>query len=281
MHATWIRPVHHFMERKQLEHLAARVEGRMPRDDWHDVLEGLGGVARIAGAFLTPYERGARSHWGLDEAAAARSYPGDELVKQARWGWTHGIEVDAPASEVWPWVAQIGANKGGFYSYQWLENLAGCDLRNAEVVHPEWSLTLGDSVVLHPAMPPLPIVALSPGRYFTAYSKPDAAARESGKPWVEVSWLFMVESLDAFRSRVISRYRCATSDELMTRIQFGPTVVEPIGFAMDRRMLMGIRARAEARHKGIMKPASERKPLAKTPIEKKRARREPVRASRA
>jgi len=253
MYATWIRPVHRFIERKQLEQLAATVEGRVSRRDWHAVVEGLGGLARIAGAFLTPHAREARSHWGLDAAAAARTYPGDELVENARWGFTHGVEVAAPAAEVWPWLAQIGADKGGFYSYEWLENLAGCGVHNAEVIHPEWSLTLGDGVVLHPDMPALPIVALSPGRYFVACVKPDRGARDAGAPWVEVSWLFMVESLDAFRCRIISRYRCAMSDEVRTRLQYGPTLLEPIGFAMDRRMLLGIRDRAERREPSAVK----------------------------
>jgi hypothetical protein len=62
---------------------------------------------------------------------------------------------------------------------------------------------------------------------------------------VEVTWLFLLEPLDAERCRFISRYRCATSDDLATRLQYGPTLVEPIGFAMDRRMLLGIKQRAE------------------------------------
>ena len=260
MHATWIRPVHRFVERKQLEQLAARVEGRAPRGDWHDGFEGLGGLARIAGAFLTPHAREARSHWGLDAATAARKYPGDELVADAAWGYTHGVEIAAPAAEVWPWLAQIGANKGGFYSYQWLENLVGCGVHNAESIHPEWSLTLGDPVVLHPDLPALPIVALSPGRFFVACAKPDRVARASGAPWVEVSWLFMVEALDAFRCRVISRYRCAMSDQVRTRLQYGPTLLEPIGFAMDRRMLLGIQARAEHREPPAVEARVDRTP---------------------
>jgi hypothetical protein len=60
-----------------------------------------------------------------------------------------------------------------------------------------------------------------------------------------VSWLFFVEPLGAGRCRFISRYRCATSSDLRSRIALGPTLVEPIGFAMDRRMLLGLKERAE------------------------------------
>jgi hypothetical protein len=62
---------------------------------------------------------------------------------------------------------------------------------------------------------------------------------------MEATWLFMVVPLGPRRCRVVSRYRCALSDDLVTRLSFGPALVEPIGFAMDRRMLLGIRRRAE------------------------------------
>lgn len=103
---------------------------------------------------------------------------------------THGVEIDAPAAAVWPWIAQIGADKGGFYSYQWLENLAGCDVRNAERVHPEWEVKVGDGLRLHPEMPAIPVV------------------------------------------------------DVATRLAYG-VAIEPIGFAMDRRMLLGVKERAE------------------------------------
>src|SRR5664279_652070 len=92
---------------------------------WNDVAEAFEGVAIITAAFFTPFMRGSRAHWGLDEFLAARSYPGDELLLEPRWGWTHGVEIDAPLQRVWPWVAQMGSDRAGFYSYEWLENLAG------------------------------------------------------------------------------------------------------------------------------------------------------------
>lgn len=243
-HAGWIQPVHHFMETAQLRHLAARAEGRMPRDDARDVAEGVSGAALMAASFLTPFLRDVRSRWGVDETTAERPYPGDERIPKPRWGWTHGIEIDAPASEVWGWVAQIGADRGGFYSYQWLENVVGCDVRNAETVRPEWAVKEGSALLLHPKMPPLRVEAVSPGRWFLACAGPDDAARASGK-WVETTWLFFVEPLGETRCRFISRYRCASSDDLATRLSFGPAIVEPIGFAMDRRMLLGVKERAE------------------------------------
>jgi hypothetical protein len=244
-HAAWIRPVHSMMEAAQLHGIKARAEGTLSKDDLRDVLAGIGGAARMALALATPVLRSARSHWGITAEAAGQTYPGDDLVPAPRWTWTHGIEIDASAAAVWPWIAQIGANKGGFYSYQWLENLAGCNLRNAERIHPEWEATLGDELRLHPDAPALRISAVERGLWFVAYGAPDSSARAASKPWVAASWLFLLEPMGDTRCRLISRYRAACSDDLWTRLSFGPTLIEPVGFAMDRRLLLGVKALAE------------------------------------
>src|SRR5690606_25930078 len=123
-------------------------------------------------------------------------------------------------------------------SYQWLENLAGCELRNAETIHPEWAVKEGDTLSLHPKMPPMHIAWASPGRGFVAHGAPDEAARAAGRPWAAVTWAFLLEPIAPGRCRLVSRYRCATSDHLGMRITLGPALVEPVGFAMDRRMLL-------------------------------------------
>ena len=247
LHAEWMRPIHHLMQTAQLHHLAARVEHRLPDDDASDIAQGIGGAAVMVAAFLTPFMRNARSRWGVDAALAEREFPGDALIASPRWSWTHGVEIDAPPGEVWPWIAQLGADRGGFYSYQWLENVMGCGLKNAESIHPDWAIAEGDALVLHPRMPPLPVVALEHGHFFVVHAPVDAAARAAGKPWAEASWLFLIEPIGEGRTRLISRYRCATADDLRSRVGFGPAVVEPIGFAMDRRMLLGVKARVEAK----------------------------------
>lgn len=98
------------------------------------------------------------------------------------WGWTHTIQVDAPAEGVWPWVAQIGADRGGFYSYQWLENLIGCQVRNAGTIHPEWAAREGAELSLHPKAPALRIVSVEPGRALVAYMAPVRGMSADGRP---------------------------------------------------------------------------------------------------
>jgi hypothetical protein len=156
------------------------------------------------------------------------------------------VEIEAPAASVWPWVAQLGAGHAGFYSYQWLENIAGCGLRNAETVHPEWEVREGEALVIHPDVPPLRVMSVDRGRSFVVHAPADARALAEGKPWAAASWLFLIEPLGPQRCRFISRYRASCSSDLATRVSFGPAVVEPIGFEMDRRMLLGVKQRAEA-----------------------------------
>lgn len=211
-----------------------------------EIAQALAGACVIAGALVTPFRRDARRRWGLAPAAAARPLPGDELIPAPAWSWTHGIAVAAPPADVWPWVAQIGADRAGFYSYSGLENLVGCRVRNADRIHPEWQDRAGTALVLHPKGPPLPIVEARAGSHMVAFGPPDEEARAAGRPWSAASWLLMVEPRGAGRCTVISRFRSAHSGDRRTRLAFGPALLEPIGFAMDRRMLIGIRARADA-----------------------------------
>jgi hypothetical protein len=245
LHSAWITPVHRLMETAQLHNLKRRAEGRA-RDGWRDVAEGAGGAAIMVAAMLTPFLRNGQRRWGVDEATALRTYPGDERVPSPSSFWTHGIELDAPVEEVWPWIAQIGADRGGFYSYQWLENVVGCDVRNAERVHPEWEVKVGDGLKLHPEMPPLAVVEVEHGRHWLAFGAADPTAKAAGKGWVETSWLFFLEPLGPSRCRFISRYRTAMSNDLSMKLAYG-VAIEPVGFAMDRRMLLGVKERVERR----------------------------------
>ena len=211
-----------------------------------DLVEAGPGIGVMVAALATPWRRGQRSRWGTGAVEAGRVYPGDDLVARPSWQWTHSIEVDAPPDAVWPWVAQVGADRGGFYSYAALENLVGCRITNADRIHPEWAVGPDSELLIHPKAPPLPVAAMEPGAWFVAHGGPPPGTDPADGRWVDVSWLFLVEPTgDGSRSRVVSRYRCATSSDRATRLQFGPALVEPISFAMDRRMLFGIRHRAE------------------------------------
>jgi hypothetical protein len=168
--------------------------------------------------------------WGATDDEATRVLPGDEMVPHPAIESTWAVTIDAPVEEVWPWLAQIGQDRGGFYSYEWLENLAGCELHNADRIHPEWQhRDVGEIVPLHPANG-LPVLRFEPGRAL-----------------VLDGWgAFVVEPLDGQRTRLIARSRVArgwiaVAYALLLEI---PHVV------MQRKMLLGIKERAERAHDG-------------------------------
>ena len=205
------------------------------RDLRNSVFATLGMLANAA----TPFLRSVRGRWGLAIEEAQRSYPGDELIPKPRRCWTHGIEIAAGAADVWPWVAQIGQDKAGFYSYQYLENLAGCRTQSSETLVPAWQdLKVGQRFSLHPKVPPLVIGALQPGRWFVVTDvEPQTNAL------AHISWLLFVEPLGPTRCRFISRVR--TRPDRTMRLTYGPWLMESVATVMNRAMLRGIKRRAE------------------------------------
>jgi hypothetical protein len=131
--------------------------------------------------------------WGADPGDEQRELPGDELLPQDGTRILHAVTIDAPVEEMWPWLAQLGQDRGGFYSYEWLENPAGCEMRNADRIHPEWQhRELGETVHLHHAgglrvslFEPGPALGLDGWGTFAlepAGTKPNPAARPRRRP---------------------------------------------------------------------------------------------------
>ena len=103
-------------------------------------------------------------HWGANCEELRRPLPGDELVPDPRSSPRAPSRSTRRAEAVWPWLAQLGQDRGGFYSYEWLENLAGCEMHNADEIHPEWQQREpGETVYLHP-LHGLPVARFEPGR---------------------------------------------------------------------------------------------------------------------
>ena len=109
-------------------------------------------AATLAAAGVALYAKFVRPRmlrWGSNECEWRRSWAGDELLPQHIAQSTHAITISAPPRRVWPWLAQIGQDRGGFYSYTPLENLALADMRNAKDIHLEWQHRwVGDKVWL-------------------------------------------------------------------------------------------------------------------------------------
>ena len=180
-------------------------------------------------------------HWGTTAAERMMTLPGDELVPDARYRVDHGITIRAPADSVWPWLVQIGQDRGGFYSYASLERMVGADIHNADRIHPEWQ-------------------RLKPGDLVRA-TQPDYLGGRLGEPGWHVldvvpgraiileNWgAFVLHPLDSQTTRFFVRQRGdgAPSFAAVLLGPLGVFVFEPAHFIMQRRMLLGVRDRAEA-----------------------------------
>jgi hypothetical protein len=185
------------------------------------------------------------NRWGVDDDELAAELPGDELVPHPDLGYTRGITVDAPAGDVWPWVAQIGQDRGGFYSYDGLENLFRCDIHSADRVIPAYQdVAIGDVVRLAPGgAPSFRVHAVHPGAALVLVSEVTGTAEPDADDSV-ATWQWLLRPVDGGRrTRLVVRQRLSRphAQRLLWRL------VEPVGFVMERRMLRGIKERAERR----------------------------------
>ena len=215
------------------------------------MVSGLGGAALMGVHLILPFMHGYRARWGATDEELARPWPGDEFVPVARGGFTHAITIHAPARQVWPWVAQIGQDKGGFYSYEFLENLVGCNIHNADRLVPAWQqVKVGDLLRLHPAAG-VPIELVEPGQSFVMHglinTRTGAGAAGGAsltQDFVNVSWLFYVYDIQG-GSRFISRWRVDHAPGFKNELMYGSYSLEPVAAVMDFKMLKGVKLRAE------------------------------------
>ena len=163
--------------------------------------------------------------WGASPEDRARPLPGDDMVPRPVLTSTRAIAVNAPAREVWPWLAQIGQDRAGFYSLRRLENLVGCRMPDTDRIHPEWQdRAVGDPLPIHPRMS-LPVRHFVPGEAIAAQGWGTVAVVPDGED----------------RSRVLMRNRVAASPLALAHLLF-----EVPHAVMEIAMLRGIRRRAEA-----------------------------------
>src|SRR6266851_6379390 len=124
------------------------------------------GVTAIAGAAAAYILLARPRHlrWGTTGQESGEPLPGDDLIADPDLTATRAITVRAPAGRIWPWIVQLGQGRGGFYSYDFLENLAGCDIHSADRIVPEWQdVGAGDEVRLAPQVG-LTVASVEPGR---------------------------------------------------------------------------------------------------------------------
>lgn len=207
------------------------------------ILESIEGAALIAFHLLTPLLRPLRTRWGTIGDELRRVLPGDELVPHPKWQFTHAVTIHAPASEVWKWLVQIGADRGGLYSYEGLENLVGCNIHNAERIIPEYQhLKPGDEIKIHPWRFGMNVAVVETGRYLLVHNNNQT---EGARSYVHTTWLWYLDEIDHTTTRLITRGRNDYSRDLTYKLWMGPLFIEPISFVMERKMLLEIRECAE------------------------------------
>jgi hypothetical protein len=198
--------------------------------------EGLIGALMVVAAFFTiwlPYWR----RWGATDTEIKRALPGDDIVPVLKGGYTHAITINAPRKQVWLWIAQTGQDRGGFYSYDFLENLVGCNIHTVEKIIPGYQHDKkSPGLKMHPKMPPMLVTHLEPESVLAFGGRID--------PDTPVSWLFLVEDSGENRTRLVSRWRFSYKPNLGFKIGYG-AFLQPIACVMQRKMLLGIKNRAE------------------------------------
>ena len=166
--------------------------------------------------------------WGATEAEAARPMPGDDEVKRPMQVTTRAVTVKARAADIWPWLVQMGYRRGGMYSYDWIDQRLGIlDQPSANRIIP-----MGKP-------PSWPVKAIEPNRMLLTVVK---------EPGVEVTWCFMLDEIGDRQTRLILRVRnrLAMSPLLLLSLP----IMLPGEFLMVRKMLLGIKQRAEKQGRG-------------------------------
>ena len=201
-------------------------------------IEEVLGALAIAGYIVTsPLTRPWYSRWGATDLEVEMPLPGDDIVPEPELTSTRAITILAPKAVVWPWMVQMGQGKGGLYSYERLENLVGCEMHNADRIIPEYQrLEVGDKVRLVPEGRDL---------YFNvAAIEPGTAIILAGED-PPTTWAFIIESNEDNSTRLLVRWRQGYKPTLGNIIMWR-FVTDPITFVMERKLLQGIKLRAES-----------------------------------
>jgi hypothetical protein len=172
--------------------------------------------------------------WGATADEVGGQMPGDDLMPNPDLQTTRAITIEAPPGAIWPWLVQMGSGRGGAYTYDWIENLFALDMHSANEILPQFQdLKVGDALPLGSKAPRLRVEVLDPDRALVVRS-------EDGN-WV---WAFGLYP-EGKHTRLVSRNRIKTPGASAPARLAYTVVMEPGSLVMERRMLLGIKQRAE------------------------------------
>jgi len=218
----------------------------------------VGSVA-TGGYFL--FFRSWIKRWGATEEEVQQALPGDELVLHPDAEFTRALTIQARASDIWPWLVQIGQGRGGYYSYAWLENLMHLRMENADQIHPEWQqLKVGDIIPAEPGGSGFCVSALESGRALVLGGREGDEGITQGftQMFPAFTWAFVLEERDGKHTRLITRWRAQARQT--PALQLISPFFELAEFLMTRKMLLGIKQRVEQARATIEGTGEEVKP---------------------
>jgi hypothetical protein len=188
--------------------------------------------------------------WGATHLDRVARLPGDEFSSHAYHTITHAVNIQAPPEAIWPWIVQIGQDRGGFYSYRFLENLVGCKMPEVHKIVPEWqNRAAGDTVWFatpsrHEGRARMMAMIVEPNRSLTLATPADWKRFRDGDDGFETTWTFALVPKPGGVTRLIARLRAVAYPTLGTRI-VNYLFWEPVHFLMERKMLLTIESLAE------------------------------------
>jgi hypothetical protein len=176
--------------------------------------------------------------WGATDTECQGALPGDELVPEPNYTTTRAITIRAPASAIWRWLVQMGQDRAGFYTHNWVERLLLSGIPDVHEVHPEWQeLRVGDLMRTNRELRPghplgWPVALVEPGRALVVRSEQMPMG----------IWALVLDPIDGATTRLISRDRAVVP---WWERPFIHLLYEPLHAYMQTGVLQGVKARAE------------------------------------
>ena len=213
-----------------------------------------GNVVRVAGAITLLYAaRRYYRNWGTTKDETKTTLPGDELVRRPSVQSTEGVWIDAPPAAIWPWLVQIGQDRGGVYTLDTVADLIGLDYENADRIHPEWQqLVAGDTIRIAPQG----WMGLRHGLTLTVEQVIEESTlvlrgTPPGFPW-ETVWSFhlLPRWQDSCRFLIRTRTRLRHPGEVL-----GVELAGPVTSLVTRGLMLGIKRRVAEVRAPIEDPA--------------------------
>lgn len=184
--------------------------------------------------------------WGASPVETSMALAGDSLVPATSFETTKAVSIQAAPDQIYPWLLQLGVDRGGMYSYTWIENLMGLHVTNVDVIRPDLQeVAVGDFLRFVPTdFPAQP----GPGLYVKRMVQNEAfilcfGIEGSPDEPCTSTWQFVIHPQPDGSTRLILRNRIS-DQESWQNTTFGRLFMIPT-FVMERKMLLGIKERAE------------------------------------